>query len=262
MIARKVIADVSVIALMGERGREVREFLEKDLGEEGLKRSVVVVVTSDLPPVLRLQGAKLAMTIAEYFRNLGRDVVFLMDSITRVAVAQREVGLSAGEPPTTKGYTPSVFALMPKILERAGTSDKGTITGIYTVLVEGDDTNEPVSDIVRSVIDGHIILSRRLANRGHYPAVDILASISRVQNDVIDVRHKEMVRKLIEIYATYIESEDMINIGAYVSGSNPNIDRAINRIEHINTFLRQDIDESTSPEETVKMLEEAIGGIA
>jgi len=262
MIARKVRADVSVIALIGERGREVREFLEKDLGEEGLKRSVVVVVTSDLPPILRLQGAKLAMTVAEYFRNLGRDVVFLMDSITRVAVAQREVGLSAGEPPTTKGYTPSVFALMPKILERAGTSDKGTITGIYTILVEGDDTNEPVSDIVRSVIDGHIILSRRLANRGHYPAVDILASISRVQNDVIDDRHKEMVRKLIEIYATYIESEDMINIGAYVSGSNPNIDRAINRIEHINAFLRQDIDESTSPEETLRMLEEAIGGIA
>ncbi len=262
MIARKVIADVNVIALVGERGREVREFLEKDLGEEGLKRSVVVVVTSDLSPILRLQGAKLAMTIAEYFRNLGRDVVFLMDSISRVAIAQREVGLSAGEPPTTKGYTPSVFTLMPKILERAGTSNKGSITGIYTVLVEGDDANEPVSDIVRSVIDGHIMLSRRLANRGHYPAVDILSSISRVQYDIIDDKHKKMVKKLIEIYATYIESEDLINIGAYVSGSNPNIDRAINRIEHINAFLRQDIDESTPPEKTLEMLEEAIGGLS
>ncbi len=261
MIARKVAADVNVIALIGERGREVREFLEKDLGEEGLKRSVVVVVTSDLPPILRLQGAKLAMTVAEYFRNQGRDIVFLMDSITRVAVAQREVGLSAGEPPTTKGYTPSVFALMPKILERAGTSDKGSITGIYTVLVEGDDTNEPVSDIVRSVIDGHIILSRRLANRGHYPAIDILQSISRVQIDVIDEQHREMVGKLIEIYATYAEAEDMINIGAYVTGSNPKIDRAINRIDHINAFLKQDINESTTSEETLKMLEEAIGGI-
>lgn len=262
MIARKVIADVNVIALIGERGREVREFLEKDLGEEGLKRSVVIVVTSDLSPILRIQGLKLAMTIAEYFRNLGRDVAFFMDSITRVAMAQREIGLSAGEPPSTKGYTPSVFNLMPKILERAGTSDKGTITGIYTVLVEGDDINEPVSDTVRSVIDGHIILSRRLANRGHYPAVDILASVSRVQNDVIDKKHMQMVRKIIEIYATYAESEDLINIGAYVPGSNPNIDRAINRIDAINAFLIQDIGEYTPPEKTLEMLEEAIGGIA
>ncbi|MFC1538582.1 FliI/YscN family ATPase [Candidatus Latescibacterota bacterium] len=261
MISRNVIADVNVIALIGERGREVREFLEKDLGEEGLKRSVVVVVTSDLPPILRIQGAKLAVTIAEYFRNLGRDVVFLMDSITRIAIAQREVGLSAGEPPTTKGYTPSVFALMPKLLERAGTSEKGSITGIYTVLVEGDDTNEPVSDIVRSIIDGHIVLSRRLANRGHYPAIDILASVSRVQNDVVDERHKKIVQKLIELYAVYIEAEDMINIGAYVSGSNPKIDRAIECIDRINTFLRQDIEESTSPENALEMLEEAIGGL-
>lgn len=262
MIARKVIADVNVIALVGERGREVREFLEKDLGEEGLKRSVVVVVTSDLPSVLRLQGAKLAITIAEYFRSMGRDVVFLMDSITRVATAQREIGLSAGEPPTTKGYTPSVFALMPKLLERAGTSDKGSITGIYTVLVEGDDTSEPISDIVRSIIDGHIILSRRLANRGHYPAIDILSSISRVQDDVIDEKHRKMVKKLIDIYATYAESEDLINIGAYVHGSNPRIDRAIHRIEAINAFLRQDRNEFTPPEITLNMLEEAIGGIS
>ncbi|MFC1490840.1 FliI/YscN family ATPase [Candidatus Latescibacterota bacterium] len=261
MISRNVIADVNVIALIGERGREVREFLEKDLGEEGLKRSIVVVVTSELPPILRIQGAKLAITIAEYFRNLGRDVVFLMDSITRVAIAQREVGLSAGEPPTTKGYTPSVFALMPKILERAGTSDKGTITGVYTVLVEGDDTNEPVSDMVRSIIDGHIILTRKLANRAHYPAIDILASISRVQNDVIDDRHKKMVQKLIEMYAVYAEAEDMINIGAYVVGSNPNIDKAIESIDQINTFLKQGVLETTNPADALTMLEQAIGGI-
>ncbi len=261
MIARKVIDDVNVIALIGEQGREVREFLDKDLGEEGLKRSVVIVVTSDLPPILRIQGAKLAITIAEYFRNQGKDVAFFMDSITRVAMAQREVGLSAGEPPTTRGHTPSVFALMPKILERAGTSDKGSITGFYTVLVEGDDMNEPVSDIVRSIIDGHIVLSRRLANRGHYPAIDILSSISRVQIDVIDDKHKKMVQKLIEIYATYTDSEDLINIGAYASGSNPNIDRAKDRIDYINAFLKQDIDESTPPDEMLKILEEAIGGV-
>lgn len=262
MIARKVIADVNVIALIGERGREVREFLENDLGEEGLKKSVVVVVTSEQPPVLRLQGAKVAMTIAEYFRNQGKDVVFLMDSITRVAMAQREIGLSAGEPPTTKGYTPSVFALMPKILERAGTSDKGTITGIYTVLVEGDDTNEPVSDMVRSILDGHIVLTRKLANRGHYPPIDILASISRVQSDVIDDKHLKLVRKLKEIYSDYFESEDLINIGAYVHGSSPAIDRAINRKDAISRYLRQNIDEYTPPDKNLAMLEEAIGGIA
>ncbi len=261
MISRKVIADVSVIALIGERGREVREFLEKDLGEEGLKKSVVIVVTSDQPPILRIQGTKVAMTIAEYFRSMGKDVVFLMDSVTRVAMAQREIGLSAGEPPTTKGYTPSVFALMPQILERAGTSEKGTITGIYTVLVEGDDVNEPVSDIVRSIIDGHIILSRRLANRGHYPAIDILSSVSRVQIDVVSEKHLKMVQKLIDIYATYSEAEDLINIGAYVQGSNPNIDRAINRIDDINRFLRQGIGEYTPPDETLALLEDAIGGI-
>jgi len=262
MIARNVEADVNVIALIGERGREVREFLENDLGEEGLKRSVVVVVTSDMPAILRLQGTKVALTIAEFYRSLGKDVVLMMDSITRVAMAQREVGLSSGEPPTTKGYTPSVFALMPKILERAGTSDKGTITGIYTVLVEGDDVNEPVSDMVRSIIDGHIVLSRRLANRGHYPAIDILQSISRVQKDVIDDRHRKMVTRLIEMYADYVEAEDLINIGAYVKGSNPRIDRAINRIDAINAFLRQDIGEYTEAADTIKRLEEAIGGLA
>jgi len=262
MIARKVVADVNVIALIGERGREVREFIENDLGEEGLRRSVVVVVTSDMPAILRLQGMKAALTIAEYYRGLGNDVVMMMDSITRVAMAQREVGLSAGEPPTSKGYTPSVLALMPKILERAGTSDKGTITGIYTVLVEGDDVNEPVSDMVRSIIDGHIVLSRKLANRNHYPAIDILQSVSRVQKDVIDDRHRELVTQLIEMYADYADAEDLINIGAYVKGSNPRIDRAINRIEAINEFLRQGIDEFTPPEEMLSRLEEAVGGKA
>jgi len=262
MIARKVIADVNVIALIGERGREVREFLENDLGEEGLKRSVVVTVTSDHPAILKLQGAKVAVTLAEYFRAQGLDVVLMMDSITRVAMAQREVGLSAGEPPTSKGYTPSVFALMPQLLERAGTSDKGTITGIYTVLVEGDDTNEPVSDVLRSILDGHIVLSRKLANHGHYPAIDILQSISRVQKDVIDRKHRKLVTELIDIYATYIDAEDLINIGAYVKGSNPRIDRAINRIDSINSFLRQDMNEFSPPEETLMLLEKAVGGSA
>ncbi|MFC1693037.1 FliI/YscN family ATPase [Candidatus Latescibacterota bacterium] len=259
MIARRVLANVNVIALIGERGREVREFIENDLGEEGLRRSVIVVVTSDMPPILRLQGTKVAITIAEYFRSLGQDVVLMMDSITRVATAQREVGLSAGEPPTTKGYTPSVLALMPKILERAGASDKGTITGIYTVLVEGDDVNEPVSDTVRSIIDGHIILSRKLANRNHYPAIDILQSISRVQKDIIDEKHKRMLGQLIQMYADYSDAEDLINIGAYVEGSNPHIDRAINRIEHINEFLRQDIGEFTQSDEMLAGLENAVG---
>jgi len=262
MIARKVIADVNVIALIGERGREVREFLEKDLGEEGLARSVVVVVTSDHPAILKLQGTRVAITIAEYFRSQGLDVVFMMDSITRVAMAQREVGLSAGEPPTTKGYTPSVFALMPSLLERAGASDKGTVTGIYTVLVEGDDTSEPVSDILRSILDGHIVLSRKLANHGHYPAVDILQSISRVQNDVIDPKHRKMVTDLIDIYATYSDAEDLINIGAYVRGSNPKIDRALNRIDYINAFLRQDMNEFTPPEETLAMMEKMLGDVS
>jgi len=262
MIARKVVADINVIALIGERGREVREFLENDLGEEGLARSVVVVVTSDMPAIFKLQGTRVALTIAEYFRSLGKNVVMMMDSLTRVAMAQREIGLSAGEPPTTKGYTPSVLALMPKILERAGTTDKGTITGIYTVLVEGDDVNEPISDMARSIIDGHVILTRKLANRGHYPAIDILQSISRVQKDVIDARHKKLVVELIDIYAAYTDAEDLINIGAYAKGSNPRIDRAINRIDAINQFLRQDIGEFTPAAETLRMLDETVGGKA
>ncbi len=260
MIARNVIADVNVIALIGERGREVREFIENDLGTEGLARSVVVVVTSDMPAICRLQGTKVAITIAEYYRALGMDVVLMMDSITRVAMAQREVGLSAGEPPTTKGYTPSVLALMPRILERAGTSDKGSITGIYTVLVEGDDVNEPVADMVRSIIDGHIVLTRRLANRGHYPAVDILQSISRVQKDVIDDSHRRLVADLVDLYAAYTDAEDLINIGAYVKGSNKRIDRAIDRIDLINSFLRQAIGESSDPADTLSRLAGALGG--
>ena len=259
MIARRAIDDVNVIALIGERGREVREFLENDLGEEGLKRSVVVVVTSDMPAILRLQGARVAVTIAEYFRGLGQDVVLMMDSITRVAMAQREVGLSAGEPPSSKGYTPSVFALMPKLLERAGTSDKGSITGIYTVLVEGDDVTEPVSDMVRSIIDGHIVLTRKNANRGHYPAIDVLQSISRVQKDIIDDNHRALVRQLISMYADYTDAEDLINIGAYAAGSNPRIDKAIKHIDGINNFLRQDIGEFTSPDRTLDMLAKAVG---
>ncbi len=261
MIARKVIADVNVIALVGERGREVREFLENDLGEEGLKRSVVVAVTSELPAILRIQGVKVAITIAEYFRKQSMNVVFMVDSISRLAHAQREVGLSAGEPPTTKGYTPSVFALMPVLLERAGASDRGTITGIYTVLVEGDDASEPVSDTVRSILDGHIMLTRKLANRGHYPAIDVLQSISRIQKDVVDDKHLRMMRKLTDLYATYQDAEDLINIGAYPPGSSERIDRAIDRIDDINTFLRQDVDESTTPQEMLEMFEKAIGGL-
>lgn len=260
MIARNVVADVNVIALIGERGREVRDFLENDLGEDGLSRSVVVVVTSDMPAILRLQGTKVALTIAEYFRSLGHDIVMMLDSITRVAMAQREVGLSAGEPPTTKGYTPSVLALMPKLLERAGTSDRGSITGIYTVLVEGDDVNEPVSDMVRSIIDGHIVLSRKLTNRGHYPAIDILQSISRVQKDVIDESHRRLVTQLIELYAAYADAEDLINIGAYSKGSNPHIDRAINRIDAINIFLRQGIGEAIPHDQMLAQLHDAVGG--
>ena len=260
MIARNVIADVNVIALIGERGREVREFLENDLGEEGLKRSVVVVVTSDLPAILRIQGVKVAISIAEYFRRQSLNVVLMVDSLTRLAMAQREVGLSAGEPPTTKGYTPSVFALMPSILERAGTSEKGTITGIYTVLVEGDDMNEPVSDTVRSILDGHIVLSRKLANRSQYPAIDILQSISRVQKDVVDEKHLEMVREMTGIYSTYQDAEDLINIGAYPQGSSQQIDRAIDRIDHINAFLRQSIEESSPPQQMFELFQKVLGG--
>jgi len=255
MIARNTSADVIVMALIGERGREVREFIERTLGEEGLKKSVVVVATSDSPPLVRIRGAYLATTLAEYFRDKGLDVILVMDSITRFAMSLREVGLAAGEPPSAKGYTPSVFGQIPKLLERAGTVEKtGSITGIYNVLVEGDDMNEPITDCVRSVTDGHIVLSRSLANKGHYPAVDVLASISRVMNDIIDPEHYDNAKELIRILSTYMEAEDLIRIGAYVDGSDPDIDVAKKLIGKIDSFLRQDIYRRVSFKESVDQL--------
>ena len=239
MMAKNTKADINVIALIGERGREVREFIESTLGEEGLKRSVVVVATSDQPSLVKIKAGFVATTIAEYFRDEGYDVLFMLDSVTRIAMAQREVGLAVGEPPATRGYTPSVFALMPKLLERAGSNDKGTITGLYTVLVEGDDFNEPISDTVRSILDGHIVLSRDLAHKNHYPAVDIQQSVSRVMNDVVDNNHKIAASKIRTLLALYHKNEDLINIGAYVKGSDHNVDKAIALIGDINAFLTQ-----------------------
>ena len=255
MIARNTSADVTVIALIGERGREVREFIERSLGEEGLKKSVVIVATSDSPALVRIRGAHLATTMAEYFKDKGLDVILIMDSITRFAMSLREVGLAAGEPPSAKGYTPSVFIQIPKLLERAGTVEKkGSITGVYTVLVEGDDMNEPIADSVRSTVDGHIVLSRDLAHRGHYPAIDVLASISRVMQDIIDHEHLDSAKKLIKVLATYREVEDLINIGAYVDGSDPKIDYAKKMIGKINTFLQQDINQKVTFKESVERL--------
>ncbi|MFH1147173.1 MAG: flagellar protein export ATPase FliI [Pseudomonadota bacterium] len=242
MIARHTTADVNVIALIGERGREVREFIERDLGPEGLKRSVVVVATSDQPALVRIRGAYLATAIAEYFRDLGKDVILMMDSVTRFAMASREIGLSVGEPPTSRGYTPSVFAVLPRLLERAGTkTGAGSITGIYTVLVEGDDMNEPIGDAVRSIVDGHIVLSRDLANQNHYPAIEMLGSISRIMPDVTDSAQRKNANKLISVLATYRKAEDLINIGAYVKGSNPKIDYAIKMIDKVNDYLQQEV---------------------
>jgi flagellum-specific ATP synthase len=256
MIARNSDADINVIALVGERGREVRDFLDKDLKEEGLKRSVVVAVTSDQASLVRVKGAMTATAIAEYFRDLGLDVMLMMDSVTRVAMAQREIGLAIGEPPTSKGYTPSVFALLPRLLERSGTSEVGSITGLYTVLVEGDDMTEPVADAVRSILDGHIVLSRKLANQNHYPAVDVLDSVSRLMIDVVSDDHRTNANSIREILATYRESEDLINIGAYNKGSNQKIDLAISKIGPINAFLRQGINETSSYEDTIRGLAE------
>jgi len=257
MIARKTNADVNVIALIGERGREVNDFIEKELGEEGLKRSVVVVATSDHPPLVRMRGAFIATTIAEYFRDQGDQVILMMDSVTRFAMAQREVGLAAGEPPTTKGYTPSVFTLLPRLLERAGTcSNEGTITGLYTVLVEADDMNEPIADAVRSILDGHIVLSRDLAMQNHYPAIDVLASISRVMDDVTDPEQREYAGRIKEILDTYKKAEDIINIGAYVSGSNPKIDYAISIIDKVNEYLKQGIEQDVKLQDSVQQLAE------
>ena len=260
MIARNTSADVNVIALVGERGREVRDFIEKDLGEEGLARSVVVVATSDQVPVVRLRGAQVATAIAEYFRDCGKHVLLMMDSITRVAWAQREIGLASGEPPTTRGYTPSVFALLPKLLERSGMSSNGSITGLYNVLVEGDDMNEPVADTVRSILDGHIVLSRELASRNHYPAVDVLSSVSRLMPDVTAPQHRLCAGRLRDVLATYRASEDLINIGAYAQGSNPKIDYALSKIDTVNTFLRQAIDERSEYDATRAALVEIFGG--
>jgi flagellum-specific ATP synthase len=254
MIARNTTADVNVIALVGERGREVSEFLDKELGEEGLRRSVVVVATSDQASLIRLKASFMATTIAEYFRDQGLNVMFLMDSVTRLAMAQREVGLAIGEPPTTKGYTPSVFAMLPKLLERAGNSKDGSITGLYTVLVEGDDMNDPIADTVRSILDGHIVLSRRLASAGHYPAVDVLESISRVMVMVTTEEHRRAAHRLLDLMATYREAEDLINIGAYVKGSNPKIDESLKHIEAIRTFLKQRSEDRAVFSESVEQL--------
>jgi flagellum-specific ATP synthase len=255
MMAKHTQADVNVIALIGERGREVREFIERDLGPEGLARSVVITATSDQSPLLRMRGAFVATTIAEYFSNQGKNVLLLMDSVTRFAMAMREVGLAIGEPPTTKGYTPSVFATLPKLLERAGNfKGKGSITGLYTVLVEGDDMNEPVADSVRSILDGHIVLSRDIAARNHYPAIDILGSASRVMRDIVSPEHMQLNGRVREILATYKEAEDLINIGAYVEGSNGKIDYAISQIEAIMEFLQQGMNDSVSMDDTVETL--------
>ncbi len=239
MIARNTSADINVIALVGERGREVGEFLDRELGPEGLRKSVVVVATSDQAALIRIKAGFMATTIAEYFRDQGLNVMLLMDSVTRLAMSQREVGLAIGEPPTTKGYTPSVFAMLPKLLERAGNSHCGSITGLYTVLVEGDDMNEPVADAVRSILDGHIVLSRKLASAGHYPAVDVLESISRVMTAITTSQHQLAAHRLLEMMANYREAEDLINIGAYVKGSNSKIDEAVSMIGLIRAFLKQ-----------------------
>lgn len=259
MIARHAVADVIVIALIGERGREVREFIERNLGVEGLKKSVVVAATSDSPALVRIRGAHLATTVAEYFRDKGLDVILIMDSITRFAMSLREVGLAAGEPPSAKGYTPSVFIQIPKLLERTGNVEqKGSITGIYTVLVEGDDMNEPIADTVRSIVDGHIVLSRDLAHKGHYPAVDVLSSISRVMHDIVEDDHMDMARKLVKVLATYREAEDLINIGAYIDGTDPQIDFAKKMIHKINFFLQQDINQSITFKESIVRLKEVL----
>jgi flagellum-specific ATP synthase len=255
MMARNTNADVNVIGLIGERGREVREFLEKNLGQEGLARSVVVVAGSDMHPLIRMRAAYVATSISEYFRDLGKNVLLMVDSLTRFAMAQREIGLSVGEPPTAKGYTPSVFSLLPKLLERSGIMEEGgSITGLYTILVEGDDFNEPIADAARSILDGHVVLTRELASKNHYPAIDVLHSISRVMLDIVDDEHKKMARRIIQILATYKKAEDLINIGAYVKGSNPEIDYAINMIDRVNGFLKQDISEKIDFHQTINQM--------
>ncbi len=260
MIARNTEAEINVIALIGERGREVREFIERDLGEEGLKRSVVVIATSDQPALIRLKAAEVATTVAEYFRDQGKNVMLMMDSLTRYAMAQREVGLAIGEPPVSRGYTPSVFAMLPKLLERAGANDKGTITGLYTVLVDGDDLTEPVTDAARGILDGHIVLSRKIANRNQYPAIDVLASVSRVMSDIVTKEHKSNAGKVKSIMATYQDAEDLINVGAYAKGSSAEIDDAIIKYPKVKQFLSQATDSNISFDETLKTLNEIVKG--
>lgn len=255
MMARNTNADVNVIGLIGERGREVREFLEKNLGKKGLARSVVVVAGSDMHPLIRMRAAYVATSISEYFRDLGKNVLLMVDSLTRFAMAQREIGLSVGEPPAAKGYTPSVFSLLPKLLERSGIMEKrGSITGLYTILVEGDDFNEPIADAARSILDGHVVLTRELASKSHYPAIDVLQSVSRVMLDIVNDEHRQMARKIIQILAAYKKAEDLINIGAYVKGSNPEIDYAITMIDRVNGFLKQDIDEKIDFKQTINQM--------
>ena len=254
MFARNTKADINVIALIGERGREVREFIEHDLGKEGMKRSVVIVATSDRPALERNKAAKTATAVAEYFRDRGKDVLLMMDSLTRFSMAQREIGLASGEPPVSRGYPPSVYSEMPKLLERAGCAEKGSITGLYTVLVDGDDFNEPITDTARSILDGHIMLDRKLGHKNHYPAIDVLQSISRCMSSIAAKEHKQAASQLKSVLATYNEAEDLINIGAYKSGSNPSIDYAISKINAVNGFLCQDVDEKFSFEDSVAML--------
>ena len=252
MMAKNTSADLNVIALIGERGREVKEFIEEILGPEGMKRSIVVAATSEQPSLVKIKAASVATSIAEYFRDKGMDVLFMLDSVTRIAMAQREVGLAIGEPPATRGYTPSVFAMMPKLMERAGTNEFGTITGLYTVLVEGDDFNEPVSDTARSILDGHIVLSRALAHKNHYPAVDVLQSLSRVMGDVTTKEHRNAAGVLRNLMAVHARNEDLINIGAYVSGTDPVCDKAITMMDDINKFLIQSTDEKIEYNKTIE----------
>lgn len=256
MFARNTKADINVIALIGERGREVREFIERDLGKEGMKRSVVVVATSDKAALERNKAAKTATAIAEYFRDQGKDVLLMMDSLTRFSMAQREIGLASGEPPVSRGYPPSVYSEMPKLLERAGRAAVGSITGLYTVLVDGDDMNEPITDTARSILDGHIMLNRKLAHQNHYPAIDVLQSISRCMSQIVDKEHKRLAGQLKNVLATYNEAEDLINIGAYKSGSNPKIDYAIAKIDAVNAFLMQDVNDKFDYEQAVDMMRE------
>lgn len=256
MFARNTKADINVIALIGERGREVREFIERDLGEEGMKRSVLVIATSDRPALERTKAAKTATAIAEYFRDQGKDVLLMMDSLTRFSMAQREIGLASGEPPVSRGYPPSVYAQMPKLLERAGRNEKGSITGLYTVLVDGDDFNEPITDTARSILDGHIVLNRKLAQKNHYPAIDVLMSISRCMSQIVNKDHRLLSGKIKNLMATYQEAEDLINIGAYKMGSSEDIDEAISKHKIIDSFLLQDTDEKLTFEETVAKMAE------